>query len=211
MLVIDSLFPIFVGKEKNVFTEEEQKIINNRVNYISENNSMSHNLWLAKDQSPKNSFLSYNIVNDKEMKFFILKITEKVHEFASYYNDKRIYGCNESWINIYSKNNYQEPHYHPMCTYSVVYFSEVPENSGKIVFQNPSINELGFPVTFENLGSEKIYTPEKNMILIFRSNLAHYVLPGTNNDSRVSIASNFMIVPELYDKIYKKTLRKDNK
>lgn len=50
----------------------------------------------------------------------------------------------------------------------------------------PNINP-NHPLNVDNYP----WIPEDNSLLIFKSNLRHYVLHGTNKEDRISIALNF--------------------
>ena len=57
-----------------------------------------------------------------------------IHEIVSIQN------CflHNAWININSKGDSNFPHDHPGSIVSGVYYVRLPENSGRLVFQNPS-------------------------------------------------------------------------
>jgi uncharacterized protein (TIGR02466 family) len=147
---------------------------------------------------------SYDLSLDNNFDFFTDKVTEKIHEYAGKYDDNNNYICTNSWFNIYKKNNYQEPHSHYNCSYSAVYFPKAPAGSGEIVFQNPNIYEiLSSEDSLVGTSTWK-YTPVDGMLVIFKSNLRHYVLHGTNVEDRISIASNYILDPKQYSEMYKK-------
>jgi uncharacterized protein (TIGR02466 family) len=199
-LIVEYIFPTVVAFENNVFSDKENNDILNNCYDIAEKFSNSHDYWLSGQKSPKNTYGSFNISQHPPLSFFIEKITKKVNEFAKINNDEKQYLCSDGWVNIYDKDNYQEPHHHFNRTYSAVYFPLAPLNSGKICFLNPSVYQLGSENKDFPTSTSWIYTPVPKMLLIFRSNLMHYVLHGENSSDRVSIAMNFMQSPEDYAK-----------
>lgn len=83
------------------------------------------------------------------------------------------------WRNRYDKNDWQDIHIHPHCSWSFIIYESVEES--KTVFMNPSYkdiqNQLGmnlkeFPLDFRPQLS-------KGDIIIFPSFLEHYVRPGS--------------------------------
>ena len=205
-LNIELIFPISIGVQHNIFSKKENDFIVNKCYDINKNisnsdQSTNNNIWFSGEKSPKNSFFSsYNMRKDEELLFFFNKIDKAVEQFALFNNDQNRYRCVDAWYNIYESENYQEPHSHPMMTYSVVYFAQAPEGSGSIVFMNPVINELGGQQNIFPTASECFYKPQENMLLIFRSNLKHYVLHGSNKVDRISIACNYALSIEDYAK-----------
>lgn len=201
-LSIEFTFPTVFAFEDNLFSDEENKTITEKCYEISKNVSLEHEGWLSKERSPKNTLKSNNLYNEPDMSFFFDKLNDRIHEFARFNNDNAEYACSHSWFNIYDEANYQEPHAHKIMTYSAVYFPKVPTGSGKLVFLNPVINEMGSTVSHFPTANEWIYEPREKMLVIFRSNVRHYVLHGSNKEDRISIASNYALSPEYYSKTF---------
>jgi uncharacterized protein (TIGR02466 family) len=100
------------------------------------------------------------------------------------------------WININKKGDFNIPHVHPGSFFSGVFYVNCNENSGNIVFENPSI---GFEYFIANNEIEKInnynsgrmhHVPQNNKLVIFPGYLNHYVEPNKNNEERISISFN---------------------
>lgn len=202
----DIIFPTVVGRWHGVFSDEENNIIVDRCYDVYNNIPMSNVSWLSSSDSPYNTVKTYNIVSDPKMNFFISKIDECVHEYAAtVYNDPDRYVCGNAWMNLYKEGNYQEPHIHSNFTYSVIYFPLAPQNSGQLVFQSPVPNQISSEnITSTNVANSInwIYNPNPNMLLVFKSNLSHFVLPVHNSDDRISIALNYALNEEDYSYRY---------
>jgi uncharacterized protein (TIGR02466 family) len=132
--------------------------------------------------------------------FLATKTGEQVYSFVKTYITVFlgiVLYAESTGVNIYSKGNYQEPHSHINVSYSAVYFPKAPAGSGPIVFQNPQIYEVGGDST-DNSTQTWTVIPEDNMLIVFKSNLRHYVLQGNNSKERISIAMNYVIDPNYY-------------
>ena len=66
---------------------------------------------------------------------------------------------------------------------SAVYYVNVPENSGDLVFN---------PFTHKNMWTKNI-KPEQGMVVIFPSWLHHYTLKNRSNKNRISISANLNV------------------
>jgi len=100
------------------------------------------------------------------------------------------------WVNINYKHNFNYSHSHHGFI-SGVYYVDVPENSGKIVFESSETDNF-----FDNLPSDTWtgltpytstiwrVTPFNGMLLLFPSWLKHRVEPNESEESRTSIAFN---------------------
>ena len=106
------------------------------------------------------------------------------------------------WINENYKFSYNEPHVHPLTSFSAVYYIKTTPNCGNIEFYNE--NSI---VGFMNLYSEYLpdssdfhskftITPVQNDLIIFPSYLKHGVTQNLSDDPRVSIAFNLHVFPD---------------
>jgi uncharacterized protein (TIGR02466 family) len=140
----------------------------------------------------------YDMINDPLFKDFINYVTDQVSQFAVEF------GCNpnsasvtDSWINVAQPGDYQEYHIHTGNHFSAVYYVTAPKDSGNIVFRSfeADTDMFPLPVKMMNYTSYKTFSipPEEGTLLIFRSNLRHMVETNMSNESRISIAMNFII------------------
>jgi len=100
-----------------------------------------------------------------------------------------------AWININKKHSFNLPHVHPQASFSAVLYLKTPENSGKIVFKNPTPSEH-YNINDEVEGYWGAYKvlPKESDFFVFPSYLSHYVEPNLNEEDRISIAINFVNV-----------------
>tara|TARA_B110000285_G_scaffold52789_1_gene60080 strand:- start:224 stop:790 length:567 start_codon:yes stop_codon:yes gene_type:complete len=103
-------------------------------------------------------------------------------------NDKNLL-IDEIWINIASKNAYQEEHYHNNFFSGVLYLETFPD-SGAIQFMNPLSTESLFMDLPEIFNFAHLIQPTNSMVLIFPGWLKHRVLPNTSDNNRITIAFN---------------------
>lgn len=199
-LHINQIFPTVVGIYEDFMDQEDNAIIINSCHDVSNKVSLQHDKWISKEKSPRNTFHSYNVHKDKNFETLFNKLNILVKNFSNINGDSLNYSCTNSWFNMYNNDNYQEPHTHTMSTYSVVYYPLVPEGSGKIVFLNSSISELGL---MHSDSDSWTVQPKERMAIIFRSNLRHFVLHGTNKEDRMSIAANYVLDLDQYSNLFK--------
>lgn len=108
----------------------------------------------------------------------------------------------EFWVNIYRKNNFQEPHDHafPGRSISAVYVMEAPEGDdvgGELVLECPNfsiVKASGLNRIFNKWQYQHLMPPlEPGTLIIFPSWVNHYVLPSKTDQRRTTIAVNFCI------------------
>ena len=106
------------------------------------------------------------------------------------------------WININGPNSSNAIHDHPQCDLAGVFYIDVPENSGHIMFENPqtfvACNELETITdkSREELNQHKVkyIKPFKGLLLIFPAHLRHGVLPNQSDKDRISVSFNIRII-----------------
>lgn len=100
----------------------------------------------------------------------------------------------ESWVNIHSTDNYQEPHVHPNSVISGVYYVKAPKQSGDFVVYSPyKYTMLSPPMTghFPLTATNHAIPPEEGLAIMFRSSVEHSVMSNKSNQERMSISFNF--------------------
>ena len=112
--------------------------------------------------------------------------------------------CDEHWLNVYNKSDYQEPHDHafPGRGISLIYLLEYPDDNdagGQLIFECPNFQMIrgsGLDRIFNAYNYQHI-TPqmERGTLILFPSWISHYVLPSKSENLRASIAANFIITP----------------
>jgi uncharacterized protein (TIGR02466 family) len=112
------------------------------------------------------------------------------------------------WVNINGKGNFNRPHAHPQSVISGVYYVDAdPAISGDIVFQNPIVthgyhwdkNWFKEGVNETISSSSCYYKPETTKIILFPGWLWHYVEPSNSDKTRISIAFNTGVEPDVRD------------
>ena len=100
----------------------------------------------------------------------------------------------ESWVNIHSTDNYQEPHVHQNSIISGVYYVKVPETSGAFVLHSPYKYTMVTPPLTAHVPvtaySQEI-SPEEGLAIFFRSFVEHSVRSNKSKQDRISISFNF--------------------
>jgi len=101
------------------------------------------------------------------------------------------------WLNVNRENHFNKTHTHAGSDLSIVFYCEVPTNSGGIVFENPVLHQRTTMIWYEKHGmwnSEYIqFAPKKYDLIIFPSYLPHFVEPNKSNQPRISLACNAQI------------------
>jgi len=101
----------------------------------------------------------------------------------------------ESWLNYGVPGSFQYEHNHVVVgeasknrCISGVYYISVPDNSGKIIFNNPWQLAVCNKITEQN--STYSYTPCDGDLIMFPSNLPHKVGINYSDKNRLSISFN---------------------
>lgn len=106
-----------------------------------------------------------------------------------------------AWMNVNdSRQCMNDEHVHG-DVFSGVFYLKAPEESGKLVLQNPAINKLwqGCYLTAQKnqFTGEKIsIEPVEGNILLFPSYLPHSVETNNHDDERISISFNLIALPK---------------
>jgi uncharacterized protein (TIGR02466 family) len=209
-------FSTVIGVKNNFLPQEKNQMVIDKCYELQNLMPLStHNGWLSQEDSPYNTLKTYNLIFDPSLDFLFDAVNKEVNNFAEYHSDNGKYSCMNAWINIYKGGNFQEPHVHHFpCMYSAVFFPKVPLNSGKIVFGSPFVPVVNESDVFNEENplnwANRWILPEENSLVVFKSSLSHFVLPGHNEDDRISIPFNYILDPEYYYKKYK-FVKKENK
>ena len=193
MAKVETWFPVAIYQEMDLFSHEQNLLWKKHALSIENKIASGGDEWEGGTYTTHST--SYELSNDPVFAPLIDSITSHVNNFAVLHNSDFNYRCLGSWLNISTKENFQELHTHNDSTISAVYYVSASENSGKIVFEDPKEPDM-FPLksiqTKNTLSYTRIhYTPAPGLLLIFRSYLRHLVEPGTNTEPRISIALNF--------------------
>jgi hypothetical protein len=80
------------------------------------------------------------------------------------------------WVNINGRGHWNEWHTHEFKRYACVFYLQVPDDSGDILFRKDGIE---YPLT-----------PYPGLMLMFPGLLEHKVLPSNSDEYRISVAAN---------------------
>jgi len=86
------------------------------------------------------------------------------------------------WINVCAPREETFEHYHGDNMISIVYYVQVPPESGRIEFQNELKEWIG-------------YQPKPGDIVAFDGMILHRVQPNRSTDMRISVGIN-LVTPE---------------
>ena len=106
-----------------------------------------------------------------------------------------------AWLNINdSRQCMSNEHVHG-DVFSGVFYLKAPDESGKLVIQNPSINRMwdGCKLTSQKnqFTAESIkIEPVEGSVLIFPSYLSHSVETNNHDEERISISFNLIALPK---------------
>lgn len=184
---------------------KESIIVNSLINPEIDNKIKK----ILKEEKNKNKGVQISNLNggyqtkeifDEELnKIFLIKTAELIYNFFRINENYKIKMQN-LWINENYKNCINAQHVHPRSNFSGIYYVQVPENSGELVFTrgDKSVtmmldndmfakNDLSFNSIFK-------IQPLKNQMILFPSHLIHGVLPNNNDEPRISVAFNVQLL-----------------
>jgi len=182
--------------------ENHKEIANHWAPYLKDDSYFSASDWtLAETKSTirnkKNKELPWDI--------FFSSIEPHLNSYLENLDPQVSYNvlCDEHWLNVYNKGDYQEAHDHafPGRCVSAIYLLEYPDDEkdpgGALVFECPSfqtVRSSGMDRIFNAYNYQHI-TPRlsSGVLILFPSWISHYVLPSKSSKLRASIAANFVI------------------
>tara|TARA_B100000085_G_scaffold284161_1_gene316510 strand:+ start:757 stop:1353 length:597 start_codon:yes stop_codon:yes gene_type:complete len=105
------------------------------------------------------------------------------------------------WINVSGPGSYNVAHCHGENHFSFVFYIQVPEKSGNLIFDSPvlhhktnMIKHKSYP--FWNADSFILF-PKVADLVVFPSYMSHLVEPNKSKKIRISLASNLDIAHEV--------------
>ena len=125
------------------------------------------------------------------------EITENANVFSTQIGKKSKINISKIWININNYKDFNQYHFHPNCFLSGVYYVDVFDKGGTIVFANPAYDLMESNWDMRDMSkytpvnsSRYKLVPNKGDLVIFPSWLKHTVEPNMTNKDRVSISFN---------------------
>ena len=162
----------------------------------------------GEDKSNNGGYQSNNLSLDKgPLSPLIKEIETNANIFAQQFLNKKVtQKITSIWMNTNSYKDSNRVHNHPGSAISGVYYIKAPSSAGVIVFQHPSMNELGFyynsfqalpgdvnePEEYNQYNTSLVKAPAiENTLYLFPSWLMHYVESNMNKtEERISISFN---------------------
>jgi uncharacterized protein (TIGR02466 family) len=190
-MLLDIKFPTTFYILEDSFSEKENNNLLEKIMQIKNDVKSGGKNWLTDVYNTEGT---YNIINDKDFNNLSNNVTYHTNKFAKILESYYDYKCVEGWLNCYYKNDYQEYHTHPNYVFSAVYFFTNPENSGKLIFENPMEPDM---CGLKNIlktnvlnGYISTFFPKPRTLIIFRSYLRHMVTKCQNTEPRITAAFN---------------------
>ncbi|MFP6658091.1 MAG: putative 2OG-Fe(II) oxygenase [Pirellulales bacterium] len=107
----------------------------------------------------------------------------------------------DAWVNVYRDGQYQEPHFHigRQTTCSVIYFANyVYGTDAKVAFRNTQMKDYiysNFGCFFPQMHEWVTPHVEEGDVLIFPGFLEHTVEKQQGDRTRVTVSSNYNVMP----------------
>lgn len=173
-----------IKKELNNWIENYQK---NQNNYqIS-----GRHAWQSPTDFYKRekSFFKYKNLIEKSISEILITLTNKNYKISN------------MWINVNGPGGYNVLHTHPNSDLSGVFWINCPKNCGNLVFESP--NHFTQYKTIESCDEQikqslNYYNnfwlePTEGKLIIFPSDLKHFVKENLSNEDRISISFNIKL------------------
>ena len=184
------LFAVPLYSNDILITEEEKHFIKSQPFIAMPNGSASYT---------KNNYL----LEDKSL----VRLKEEINKNISYYITE-VYKIDlssiefyitGSWCNIFKKNQFGIRHDHRNSIFSGVFYIDVESDSGSLGIENPSKSfpspTFEFKYTDWNIFNSKVWSihPKNNLLVLFPSQLTHYINENTTDKDRYSVAFNVFL------------------
>ncbi len=171
---------------------------------IVENDSCKQLIIKKLNNSIKSNTLNKvsNVGGTQTLPFYDKDLTNTISKSFKSYTDllnkreKVKWKILNYWINVNRESDFNMPHSHVtfQIHFSGIWYLNVPKDSGNLVFINPdrtleisnTFNYFDHPFTY----ADYLIVPENNKLILFPSNVTHYVEPSRTKEDRISVAFN---------------------
>jgi len=194
MINMYKYFPTIIGEVINKDHFQYENKLVNKCLHLQEKIKSGGEDWISKETY--NTLGKYNLFYDNDFLEINNFINQQVIQYCK--NLKIDSNClekepSDSWFNIYKKNNFQEYHFHSNTLISTVYFLKCNNNSARIFFKSPIIDQINPTIeSYTDDTYERIFfNPVPGKLLIFRGYLEHAVEQQQDNDMRITLAYNY--------------------
>lgn len=199
--MIDLWFPLAVYHTAINFQKHCPYLIKKCRSLIDQYSTISKTDWRCDTQSTI-SFYDWRSDNDRIIMELIDATTIEVKKFSKEFGlnppENKI-KCDDFWFNLATKGAYQEYHQHCNSHFSCVYYVDVNDDSGNLVFKSSeAITDMCLlPINRDNHTNLSFktcsYTPKNDTLFLFKSNTLHMVEKNHSDSDRISISMNFRI------------------
>lgn len=143
------------------------------------------NLFTKNNPPPPDSYLAH--LEQKALEFGnkVLELHKLKYKISS----------TDWWININHENSYNVVHSHPKADLSIVYYAQVPADSGSLVLirNDGAVHTRLFAKAEPEHANRFEMFPEVGRMYAFPAHVLHYVMANSSSEDRVSIAFNMNI------------------
>ncbi len=194
--MIADVFPLFsTPLYKTTLNYDLQKILKYVEGIEFEWLEEVKNGYRSKDVYILESFILFDLKKEiqSNINFFVYDILGV--------NKNIIFEVTNSWIMKHEKGNCAQDHYHDNCLISGIYYFQINDKSGEIVFKKNSEHLNVFPsilnIPFETTNNYNVkdfqLTPNNNDLILFPSHLIHSVGVNESDENRYCLAFNCFI------------------
>lgn len=155
------------------------------------------------EKSNRGGYQTNFISNNKLCENFINSIKNYICDYIEKIGIKIPFSfkIHRPWINVSGPNSYNVAHCHGENHFSFVFYIQVPEKSGNLVFDSPVLHHKTNMIKFQsypfwNSDCFIIY-PKVGDLIVFPSYMSHLVEPNKSKKIRISLASNLDIAHEV--------------
>jgi len=199
--MIEWLFPMPVYCHKPTFDEiflVQNEIKKNLPNIIENDNWDKPEGW--EDEVETNighrwhSIADYGLTNLEQ---YIQKHTDIYRNELEPFMNNDIF-LSHSWFNLNKAGHSQEWHAHTDSFISGVYYYQTNGQDGDLMFKNTNqFAQRGFFPTGKKVPEKVFYSPVEGMILLFPGWMDHRVQVNKTEDTRITVAFNWLTVNTL--------------
>jgi uncharacterized protein (TIGR02466 family) len=148
----------------------------------------------------------YDLVNDPIFKLAITKCVEKIAPMAESFNvEVRGVEMTSCRLQFHNPGVVEMEHNHKNAHFTAVYYIDVPEDSGMLIFKSSAayFDSMPLPIRVfkEQAGyKEWRWVPYNSALIIHRSNIHHYVSKNMSDKSQIAIIMDFIVKGNMNDR-----------
>ena len=170
--------------------------------YLKEYAEKNKNKYESRQKSNVGGYQTPDLPFDNNIIKLFQKILFFAQEYAKDYKFNNKLYVDNFWINFNKTSSSNMLHTHPNSQISGVYYIQVPENSGKILFENPhtfdAFSEIQSYSDDFKYDTSQYYAVDiqgkEGLLLVFPSYLRHGVHINKSELDRISISFNARVI-----------------